>query len=88
MNDNAIFNELIDIIGEYVTDKQLLAEAAPGTDIIKGLRVNSARLVDIIIKVEDTFAIEIDDDDADAIKTIGDAVNVVRRKKASLGAAA
>ncbi|MEW6076815.1 MAG: phosphopantetheine-binding protein [Thermodesulfobacteriota bacterium] len=88
MNANAIFDELIDIIGEFVTDKDLLAGATPNTNIIKGLKVNSARLVDIIIKVEDTFAIEIDDDDADAIKTIGDAVGVVLRKTAAVGAEA
>ena len=88
MNANAIFDELIDIIGEFVTDKGLLAGATSNTNIIKGLKVNSARLVDIIIKVEDTFSIEIDDDDADAIKTIGDAVGVVLRKIAAVGAEA
>jgi acyl carrier protein len=88
MNNNAIYNELIDIIGEFVADKDLLAKASLSTDIIKGLKVNSARLVDIIIKVEDTFSIEIDDDDADSIKTIGDAVKVVCRKTAAVGAEA
>jgi acyl carrier protein len=39
--------------------------------------VNSARLVDIIIKSEDVFGIEINDEDADRIRTIGDAIDVV-----------
>ena len=50
------------------------------TAIIQDLKVNSARLVDIIINAEDVFDIEIDDDDADGIKTVGDAVKVVERK--------
>ena len=50
------------------------------TTIIQDLKVNSARLVDIIIQAEDVFDIEIDDDDADEIKTVGDAVRVVERK--------
>ncbi len=85
MSTKTVYDELIGIIGEFVTNKELLAGASLDTNIIRDLRVNSARLVDIIIKVEDTFSIEINDDDADSIKTIGDAVNVVRRKMAAVG---
>jgi acyl carrier protein len=83
MNNGTIYDELIAIIEEFVTDKALLAGAGSKTNIIKDLKVNSARLVDIIIRAEDTFNIEIDDDDADSIKTIGDAVNVIFKKTAA-----
>ena len=88
MNEQAIYYELIGIIEEFVTDENMLAQASMETDIIKDLKVNSARLVDIIIKAEDCFDIEIDDDDADAIKSIGDAVRVILRKTAPAGAQA
>ncbi|MDY6831122.1 MAG: phosphopantetheine-binding protein [Thermodesulfobacteriota bacterium] len=88
MNQQAIYDELIGIIGEFITDETVLAQASMETDIIKDLKVNSARLVDIIIKAEDCFNIEIDDDDADSIKTIGDAVGVILRKTAPVGARA
>ena len=88
MNEQAIYDELIGIIEEFVTDEDALAQASMETDIIKDLKVNSARLVDIIINAEDCFDIEIDDDDADAIKTIGDAVRVILRKTAPAGAQA
>ena len=88
MNEKAIYDKLINIIEEFVKDGDLLAGASSKTNIIKDLKVNSARLVDIIIKTEDTFNIEIDDDDADSIKTIGDAVAVVRRKTTAVGAQA
>jgi acyl carrier protein len=38
--------------------------------------------VDIIIKCEDVFGTSIDDDEADRIATIGDAVALVRQKAA------
>ncbi|RJP38170.1 MAG: acyl carrier protein [Desulfobacteraceae bacterium] len=80
MNRTEIFENFIELIREYVKEPALLAAANPETRIIQDLKINSARLVDIIIKAEDAFDIEIDDDDADGIKTIGDAVNVVEKK--------
>jgi acyl carrier protein len=58
----------------------MLAKATKETHILDDLKVNSARLVDIIIKCEDVFGIEIDDDDADRIRTIGDAMDVIKNK--------
>ena len=42
--------------------------------------MNSARLVDVIIKCEDTFGITIEDDEADKIGTIGNAVDLIKKK--------
>jgi acyl carrier protein len=50
------------------------------THILNDLRVNSARLVDVIIKCEDVFGITIEDDEADKIRTIGDAMALIKRK--------
>ncbi|MBF0452141.1 MAG: acyl carrier protein [Candidatus Magnetomorum sp.] len=81
MNEQELLNKFIDIIEEYVQiDKEELKKATRETNIISDLMVNSARLVDIIIKAEDTFDIEIDDDEADSIKTIGNAIDVVLKK--------
>jgi acyl carrier protein len=81
MEEQKIFSKFIEIISAYVkAAPETLQNATRETHIIQDLKVNSARLVDIIIQAEDTFDIEIDDDDADAIRTIGDAVDVVRQK--------
>lgn len=88
MNEKQIYDEIIGIIEEFVKDQSLLQAASFETNIIKDLKVNSARLVDIIIKAEDSFDIEIDDDDADSIKTIGDAVRVILKKTGQVGAPA
>ncbi len=80
MDKQEIFEKFIELIREYVKEADRLENAEMGTEIIQDLKVNSARLVDIIIKVEDTFDIEIEDDDADKIKTIGDAVEIIDSK--------
>ncbi len=80
MDKQEIFEKFIELIREYVKEADRLESAEMGTEIIQDLKVNSARLVDIIIKVEDTFDIEIEDDDADKIKTIGDAVEIIDSK--------
>ena len=80
MSEAQITRKFIDILRGYVKDPALLEKATKETNILRDLKVNSARLVDIIIQSEDAFDIGIDDDDADQIKTIGDAVRVVERK--------
>ena len=50
------------------------------THILNDLKVNSARLVDVIIKCEDTFGITVEDDEADKIGTIGEAVKIIKEK--------
>jgi acyl carrier protein len=77
MNKEQIFNDVVNIIKDYVKDQTKLENVAMETSILDDLNVNSARLVDIIIQFEDTFDIEIEDDDADNIRTIGDAVNYI-----------
>ncbi len=77
MDKEQIFNDVVNIIKDYVKDKTKLENVGMETSILDDLKVNSARLVDIIIQFEDTFDIEIEDDDADNIRTIGDAVNYI-----------
>ncbi len=80
METQEIFDNVVQIIKEHAKKSELLENPNRELDIINDLKVNSARLVDIIINSEDVFDIEIDDDDADDIKTIGDAVDVIGRK--------
>jgi len=82
MDEKKIFHELINILRLYAKDPALLEKATKDTHILNDLKVNSARLVDVIIKCEDVFGIEIDDDDADKIRTIGNAIEVIQSKLA------
>ena len=58
-------------------------EAGHGTRIIEDLGVNSARLVDIVLEFEDQFGISIDDEAADKVRTVGDAVQMIVLKTAT-----
>jgi len=80
MDDKKIFEEMINILRPYTKDAALLEKATLDTHILNDLKVNSARLVDVIIKCEDVYGISVDDDEADKIRTIGDAVTIIKQK--------
>ncbi|PKN70149.1 MAG: acyl carrier protein [Deltaproteobacteria bacterium HGW-Deltaproteobacteria-12] len=80
MDEKKIFAEMVNILKAYTKDVTLLEKATPETHILNDLKVNSARLVDVIIKCEDVYGISIEDDEADKIRTIGDAVKVIKEK--------
>ena len=82
MDEKKILKEMVEILKPYTKDVAVLEAATKDTHILDDLQVNSARLVDVIIKCEDVFGIEIDDDEADKIRTIGDAVGVIESKLA------
>jgi acyl carrier protein len=80
MDEKKIFEEMVNILKAYAKNQNLLDKATLDTHILNDLKVNSARLVDVIIKCEDVYGISIDDDEADKIRTIGDAVRIIKQK--------
>lgn len=80
MDEQSIFNKMVEILRSYTKDPSLLDKATMETHILNDLKVNSARLVDVIIKCEDVFGISVEDDEADKIGTIGDAVVIIKTK--------
>jgi acyl carrier protein len=82
MDEKKIFEEVIKILKPYTKDPTLLEKATMETSILEDLKVNSARLVDVIIQCEDVFGIVIDDD-ADKISSVGDAVKLIASRIAS-----
>jgi acyl carrier protein len=81
MNNQEMFDTIIKTIASYVKDKELLETANEDTLLIEDLKINSARLMDILITFEDQFDVEITDDDLDDIKTIGHLMEAIRSKK-------
>ena len=81
MDEKKIFQEMCNILKLYTKNPELLDTATKETHILNDLKVNSARLVDVVIKCEDVFGITIEDDEADKIRTIGDAVELVKKKQ-------
>lgn len=77
MTNAEAMTKVLSIIGPFAKNTEALKNATAETKILADLGVNSARLVDIILAFEDEFNIAIDDDTADKIRTIGDAVDQI-----------
>jgi len=82
MAEQEVFEKVVEIIKPYSKDKEALGSVALETSFLKDLKINSARLVDVVLAFEDTFDIEVADEDADAVETVGDAVRLIQSKLA------
>jgi acyl carrier protein len=83
MDQKEVFEKVVSILRPFVKNREALANVAPETAIQTDLKVNSARLVDIVLEMEEIFGIQVKDEDADKVRTVGDAVSLVLRQKAS-----
>jgi len=79
-SDNEIQKEIIQIIEKYAFDKSKVQNASAKSSIIADLKINSARIVDIILDIEEKYDIEIDDDDIPKMITVEDAVNIIKKE--------
>lgn len=77
MTQEQVFEKVVGILKPFVKNQEALASVAMETSILKDLKVNSARLVDVVLEIEDAFGIEVADDEADKVRTVGDAVNLI-----------
>ena len=81
MDQNQTMEKVVEIITPYTKNQSALQTVSHDTRILEDLGVNSARLVDIILEFEDAFEIAVDDESADKIRTIGDAVSAIHTIK-------
>lgn len=79
--DNAVYEQVIEIVSPLAKDKDALKKATRDSNFLRDLQVSSARLVDIILAIEDKFEIEINDDEADKVDTVGLAVDLINQKQ-------
>lgn len=49
------------------------------TDLINDLKADSLDVIDLLSTIESEFELEIDDDEIDKIKTVGDIVNFIEK---------
>ncbi len=80
METTEIQERVVKILTPYVKDQEALASVSPTTNLLEDLKVNSARLVDVVLAFEDEFDIEIADEDVDTVNTIGDCVTLIGQK--------
>ncbi|MDJ0785556.1 MAG: phosphopantetheine-binding protein [Myxococcota bacterium] len=77
MESAQIGERVAKILEPYVKDTDAFAKRSDTTKILDDLKVNSARLVDVILAFEDEFDIEIADEDVDDVETLGDCVRLI-----------
>ena len=76
MSEEEIFNKIKDMIADnFEVDKDKITE---NTNFMNDLDADSIDLVEFILQLEDEFGAEIPDDEAEKIKTIGDAVSYIK----------
>jgi len=80
MSEKEIFDKVVNILAPYVRNQDALKDISNETNIVTDLQVNSSRLVDIILAMEDEFNIEIADEEADKVESVGAAVELIKAK--------
>ncbi len=80
MEGTEIQERVVKILTPYVKNEAALGSISPETNILEDLKVNSARLVDVVLAFEDEFDIEIADEDVDEVNTVGDCVRLIGEK--------
>ncbi|MCP3982975.1 MAG: acyl carrier protein [bacterium] len=80
METTEIQERVVKILTPYVKDQEALTKVSASTNILEDLKVNSARLVDVVLAFEDEFDIEIADEDVDVVNTVGDCVGLISEK--------
>ncbi len=77
MTQAEAFERVVKIITPHVKNQDALANVSESSHILDDLKVNSARLVDVVLAFEDEFDIEIPDEDVDNVNTVGDCVKMI-----------
>jgi acyl carrier protein len=83
MDQKEVFDKVVAILKPFAKNPAALASVTVESSIQKDLKVNSARLVDVVLEIEERFGIQVKDEDADKVRTVGDAVSLILREKAS-----
>ncbi|MDH5826404.1 acyl carrier protein [Sphingobacterium faecium] len=82
MNREHLIAKLKDIIKPYTTNDEALENLTEDTDFIHDLNVNSANLVDIVLDIEESFDVIIDNADMERMLNVRSAVEIIETKLA------
>lgn len=80
MERSEVNDKVFSILKKYTRKEEVWETASKDSKILEDLQINSARLVDIMLDLEDEFDIEIDDETMDNILTVENAVDAIHKK--------
>ena len=69
--------KVIEILKKYTFDKKVWENFTSDMDLKNDLKINSARIVDIVLDLEECFDIEINDEDIERMKTVNDVIEII-----------
>lgn len=74
--------EILEKVVQIVSDQMGVdkAEITPETSFVDDLNADSLDTVELVMELEDEFDMSIPDEEAEKIKTVGDAVGYVERQ--------
>jgi len=75
-----ILEKILKIIEKYSYKKELIKNANLNSHIINDLHINSTRIVDIILDIEEEFDIEVEDSALAKMLTVGDVIRIIENK--------
>lgn len=73
-------NEVITILKKYTLAKDVWDNFTENSSIIKDLKINSARVVDIVIDIEEKYDIEISDKELENLNCFKDIIVLIENK--------
>ena len=74
------YQELKEIVKNYLPDDVSAESISQESHFVNELNINSANLVDIVLDVEDTFDIMLENEDMDQMGTVKDALRIIDSK--------
>ncbi|RFN58126.1 acyl carrier protein [Marixanthomonas ophiurae] len=80
MTTDQIYGKLLPIVKTYLPEDVSEEEISPDKDLTGELNINSAHLVDVVLDVEDEFDVEFVNADMENLRTINDAITIVKQK--------
>jgi acyl carrier protein len=75
----AVEDKIKDLVAEHLGVS--MDEVVPEASFIDDLGADSLDIVELVMAIEEEFGLEISDDDAEKIQTIGDAINYVDERQ-------
>jgi acyl carrier protein len=73
--------KIIEILKKYTFDNKVWDNFTPEMNLKDDLKINSARIVDIVLDMEEQFDIEISDAEIERMKTVQDIYEILKSKK-------
>ncbi len=79
LSETEIYSRIKAILEKVIYKSTSLNNVTPDTRLQEDLDIDSARLVDLVLTLEDEFGIRIDDDVIERIKTMADLMNLLKK---------